>query len=124
MNNIRGYREFLLAVNSQHTSDSLLLAIADLIEKEEGTSLAAEFIATEIEKKPSTIVLDKFLHFYITCTEGKTRNYLQLIKTAIAETVEQDKKYTCQYCGFKGRELHWLCPSCKQWRIAQPQKAH
>ncbi len=23
--------------------------------------------------------------------------------------------YTCSRCGFSGEELHWNCPSCKQW---------
>ena len=122
INDMDGYREFLLAVNGQHPSDSLSLAIADLIDKEEGASAAAEFIAGEIERKPSIVILDKLLYFYTTCTEGKTRSYLQLIRTAIAKTLEQNARYTCPHCGFTGNQLHWLCPSCKQWKVVQSKK--
>jgi lipopolysaccharide biosynthesis regulator YciM len=28
--------------------------------------------------------------------------------------------YRCVSCGFSGRQLHWLCPSCKQWETVRP----
>ena len=122
MNNMAGYREFLLAINSQYSDDSLSIAIADFVKEEKGHLAATEFIAQYLEENSSVIVLDKFLHFYIECTEGDTRNYLQLIRTAITETVENAAKHVCEYCGFKGRQIHWLCPSCKQWKGAPFKK--
>src|SRR5690554_5813462 len=28
--------------------------------------------------------------------------------------------YRCVSCGFSGQQLHWLCPSCKQWETVRP----
>ena len=128
LNDMRGYREFLWALNGRYPSNSSLLAIADLINEKEGEHAAAEFMAKEIKKNPSIIGLDRLLHFYIACTEGKVCDYFQLIKTVISRVVEQKERYICRYCGFKGKELHWLCPSCKQWRIERfkndPDQGH
>ena len=122
LNNIAGYHEFLLAINSQYCNDTLSIAIADFVKEKKGHLAATEFIAQYLEKNSSVIVLDKFLHLYIECTEGDTRHYLQLIRTAIKETVENAAKHACEHCGFKGRQIHWLCPSCKEWKGAPCKK--
>jgi len=28
--------------------------------------------------------------------------------------------YRCVNCGFDGQQLHWLCPSCRQWETVRP----
>ena len=122
MNNVAGYREFLLAINSQHCNDDLSITIADFVKKEKGQLAATKFIAQYLEENASVIILDKFLDLYIECTKGDTKNYLQLIRTTITETVENAAKHVCGYCGFKSREIHWLCPSCKQWKEAPFKK--
>ncbi len=36
-------------------------------------------------------------------------------KCVIDKLIALQAKYVCRQCGFEGRHMHWLCPSCKNW---------
>lgn len=42
-----------------------------------------------------------------------------LVQSLQALCAEQPS-YCCRHCGFSGRKLHWLCPSCEQWGTIAP----
>ena len=33
----------------------------------------------------------------------------------VSDVLDRRHFYRCRNCGFSGRQLHWRCPSCKQW---------
>ncbi|MBI5448605.1 MAG: lipopolysaccharide assembly protein LapB [Gammaproteobacteria bacterium] len=45
---------------------------------------------------------------------------IPLIQTLLAPTLLNHPIYLCQHCGFSGKTLLWLCPSCKQWNVIKP----
>lgn len=47
---------------------------------------------------------------------------LGMLQELIHEQIEQRPKYRCVSCGFSGRKIHWLCPSCKKWGVVKPIK--
>jgi len=49
-----------------------------------------------------------------------TREHLLLLKDMITQLLKNKPFYKCQQCGFMGKNLHWQCPSCKQWNTIKP----
>ena len=45
---------------------------------------------------------------------------LQPLFDALASVCNERPIYHCRHCGFSGRKLHWLCPSCEQWGTIAP----
>lgn len=40
----------------------------------------------------------------------------------VKRIAEQSPLYVCNNCGFKAKEPHWHCPSCKKWSSIEPAK--
>lgn len=40
----------------------------------------------------------------------------------VKKIAEQSPLYICNNCGFKAKEPHWHCPSCKKWSSIEPAK--
>lgn len=40
----------------------------------------------------------------------------------VKKIAEQSPLYICNDCGFKAKEPHWQCPSCKKWSSIEPAK--
>lgn len=40
---------------------------------------------------------------------------LMSVYDILRRIVETESKYVCRSCGFKAKEHHWRCPSCKNW---------
>ncbi len=38
----------------------------------------------------------------------------------LQQLCSEQPSYCCRHCGFSGRKLHWLCPSCEQWGTIAP----
>ncbi|MEC9127362.1 MAG: lipopolysaccharide assembly protein LapB, partial [Pseudomonadota bacterium] len=51
-----------------------------------------------------------------------TADSLRLLKELVEKQMLQRPKYRCGSCGFSGRKLYWLCPSCKKWGVVKPIK--
>jgi lipopolysaccharide biosynthesis regulator YciM len=43
-----------------------------------------------------------------------------MLQALLQKLVLSKPAYQCHRCGFSGRQIHWLCPSCKQWNTVQP----
>jgi lipopolysaccharide biosynthesis regulator YciM len=40
---------------------------------------------------------------------------LAVLQRVVGERIGKHNLFKCTNCGFKGQELHWNCPSCKEW---------
>ncbi len=54
--------------------------------------------------------------------DEKTKESLTMVKGLVEEQIKIRPKYRCVSCGFSGRQIHWLCPSCKKWGVVKPIK--
>lgn len=113
--NIESYRSFLSKLYNETFDPSVLLVQADLITESQGELAAAEYVAAEVMKRPSSSGLYKLLEYYLAFSEGKTRDYLYSLRSVMKEIIANESQYQCRNCGFTGKQLHWLCPSCKTW---------
>jgi len=112
---IERYRAFLCRISELSNNPVIMIALSELILRQSGDRAAAEFVAKSVIDAPSGIGLNRLLDYYLLFTEGKTNDYLSSLKQVIGVVVDDDMHYQCDHCGFRGREMHWLCPSCKTW---------
>ncbi|MCS3902292.1 lipopolysaccharide biosynthesis regulator YciM [Methylohalomonas lacus] len=97
-----------------------MLTLTDLIAQREGEEAAAEFITSELRKRPSVRGLERLIAYALEQAEGRTRESLITIRELTAKLLENRPVYKCYHCGFVGKSLHWQCPSCKQWNTIKP----
>jgi lipopolysaccharide biosynthesis regulator YciM len=107
--------EYLLSLNEKAHHPDVLISAADLIEVEKGALSAAEFVAAEVVRSPTSLGLLKLLDYYSSFSEGKTHEHLVSLKYVMNKVVVSQPLYQCYHCGFKANNLFWLCPSCKSW---------
>lgn len=113
-------RGFLQEVIEQYAGVSPLLALTDLIERDDGPQAAQEFLAKQLIQRPSvrgeSVLLDKaFENPVIEPTET-----LKSIKQITDQLLVRSANYRCSNCGFGARSYHWQCPSCKSWGTVKP----
>ncbi|WP_102795308.1 lipopolysaccharide assembly protein LapB [Bowmanella denitrificans] len=84
---------------------------------------AAEFLLQQLRKKPTMKGFETLMHLYQQhSNEKQVGDSLAMLQELVQEQIKQRPKYRCTACGFSGRQLHWLCPSCKKWGLVKPIK--
>lgn len=111
------YLEFLL---DKHGGISPLLALVDLLRQRVGDRQASERIVAFLRERPSVRGLDRLIELNLMNTNGPARENLLILKELTRKLLEDKAAYRCGNCGFKGKVLHWQCPSCKSWRSIVP----
>ncbi|MGK0443056.1 MAG: lipopolysaccharide biosynthesis regulator YciM [Pseudohongiellaceae bacterium] len=120
---INGYQAYQYYLNScleQHPSVTIVLAIVADIQQREGDEAAADFMGRELKRRPSLRGLDKLVSLHVANSKGKAQKNLSLLQDLTNQLIESKPQYQCHHCGFSGKQLHWLCPSCKHWGEVAP----
>ncbi len=99
---------------------SVMLALAELLREREGDSSAAEFIAKQLESKPSVRGMDRLIDLALIHIKEPAREKLEALKNVTVQLLVDNPVYKCDVCGFKGKTLHWQCPGCKSWSTVKP----
>ncbi len=120
LNDEQGLYEYFHAALQGQGGVSLALTFADVIHHREGVDAAEKFIVEWLRHAPNVHGLDKLLELNLVKASDSARNDLMLLKGIIAELRGQHLGYACGQCGFKGKSLHWLCPSCNRWNTIKP----
>jgi lipopolysaccharide biosynthesis regulator YciM len=55
--------------------------------------------------------------------DDKVREQLSMIRDITTRMIEETPVYRCKNCGFRGKTLHWQCPTCRQWCTVKPIQA-
>lgn len=98
----------------------LVVVISQYIQKQEGDVAAIEFLAEQIRRRPSLRMLRYLVNLYIENSAGGTREKLIILQNFMDTLLEDKPTYRCGHCGFSGRTLYWLCPSCHHWMTVKP----
>jgi len=101
------------------------LAKVKLIAKQENTNVAASTLLEQLKKTPTMRGFKTLLSLYVTAddaSEDDVQTSLVLLKNLVEEQIKQRPRYRCTNCGFSGRQIYWLCPSCKHWSVVKPIK--
>ncbi|MCC2615610.1 lipopolysaccharide assembly protein LapB [Aestuariibacter halophilus] len=99
------------------------LAKVHLMARQGQTKEAADVLLQQLRTHPTMRGFSTLMSFYIDQdAQDKALDSLQMLKELVEEQIQQRPKYRCQSCGFSGRKIHWLCPSCKKWGVVKPIK--
>lgn len=112
--------DFLKSILVQHSSANLALIIADYFRKKHDDKTAIEFIAHQIRQYPSLRGLAYLVNIYLVNALGDTREKLMILDNFIQKLVSDKPAYRCTQCGFSGKNIYWLCPSCHHWNTVRP----
>ncbi len=100
-------------------STSLLLALVESVERSSGRMAAIELLRRELEERPSVRGLLRLVAL-AGYEKGMTTDEERLVSRIGHLILSNRPIYRCVNCGFSGQQLHWLCPSCKQWETVRP----
>jgi lipopolysaccharide assembly protein B len=113
-------RSFLLEMTEHYAGVSPLLALSELIEKEEGVPAAYTFLSRQLQQRPSVRGEAALIDLSLSEQHGDPHEALRTIKNITDLLVVHTPGYRCQRCGFSARAHHWQCPSCKNWGTIKP----
>ncbi|MEH6563210.1 MAG: lipopolysaccharide assembly protein LapB [Marinobacter sp.] len=102
-----------------YPSTSLLLALVESVERVSGRPAAIDLLRQELEIRPSVRALLRLVEM-AGYEKGMTTDEGRLVSRIGLLILANRPVYRCVSCGFSGQQLHWLCPSCKQWETVRP----
>jgi len=103
----------------QYPGTSLLLALVESVERSTGRAAAIDLLRQELEIRPSVRGLLRLVEM-AGYEKGMTTDEGRLVSRIGHLILANRPVYRCVSCGFSGQQLHWLCPSCKQWETVRP----
>jgi len=110
--------EYLRQCLTRHASTRLVLAICEEIAHRDGAKAAARFLAEQMRMRPT---MRGLLSLISMQREGACEeDNLEILQALLQKMAAGKPIYQCHHCGFTGRQIHWQCPSCKQWNTMQP----
>lgn len=102
---------------------SSYIAKVKIIARKGDADAAIETLNKQLVQHPTMRGFESLLSLYQTALPDKrTQQSLEQMQTLIVKQIKQRPKYRCHSCGFSGRQLYWLCPSCKKWSVIKPIK--
>jgi lipopolysaccharide biosynthesis regulator YciM len=120
LNDPGGLYEYFEGAKNRERAVPLMLELANLIRDRDGIDAAERFVVEWLRRYPSVQGLKRLIELNMLQAEGRAREDLTLLKGIIEKLAEQRQGYACQQCGFRGRSLYWMCPSCNQWNTIKP----
>lgn len=116
----KGLINYLRKLLLEYPRIPVVLILAERIRKWRGDKMAAGFVAQYVRRYPSLQGLQLFINIYLENAEGQTKEDLLILQGLMYKLLADKPAYQCVSCGFSGKTLFWLCPSCKQWASIKP----
>ncbi len=114
-----GYLKFLTEQNKLRPSASLMMEIAHHYAKDD-LHYAERFLIEQLQLHPTIKGFKELIRMQLDTSQGQNSEHLQVIFELIEHLAQVKHKYLCRQCGFSGHQLHWQCPSCKNWGTVKP----
>lgn len=119
-NDEAGLRHYLEALQTEHPSTSVMLALAELKRDREGVLAAGIYITEALKLRPSVKGFNRLIDMHLEYGSSSARESLMSLR-GLTQQLELSKPiYRCGHCGFAGRKLAWQCPSCRRWGSIRP----
>lgn len=116
----RDLAEYLEGVAARRGGVTPLLAVAEMIEREQGVDAAIQYLMQKLRDRLSLRGLAYLLKLEPRSSASGKQETLDIVKATIARVLEEKPVYQCSRCGFTGKSLHWHCPGCKSWNTVKP----
>jgi len=102
---------------------SSILAKTSVLANQQGKRDAAAYLVEQLRMHPTMKGFKALMDLYITLEgENISSDSLTMLKSLVEKQITLRPRYRCTSCGFSGKKLYWLCPSCKKWGVVKPIK--
>ncbi len=112
--------EYLGYLMERYGGITVTLALAELKLREEGEGEAIGFLTQQLRRRPSVRGLHRLIELSAAHVDGPAEDYMLILGDLTDKLLANRPIYACGQCGFKGKALHWQCPSCKDWGTVKP----
>jgi lipopolysaccharide biosynthesis regulator YciM len=113
-------RAFLAEMLERHHGVAPVLAMARLIEHDDGRAAALDFLASNVRERPSISTQAALIALGQQDSDGPARALLDVLADSTDGLLKRAPGYRCNRCGFGARSHHWQCPSCRVWGSVMP----
>ncbi|MCL6618917.1 lipopolysaccharide assembly protein LapB [Thermomonas hydrothermalis] len=114
-----GARAFLSAMCEHYRGIAPVLALARMVEAEEGIAAARQYLAEQLKDRPSVRGEAALIDLSLAAGADALAT-LHDLKHITDQLLVRNPSYRCNRCGFGARSHHWQCPSCKEWGSVKP----
>lgn len=112
---------FLRSCIGNNASISLALVAADhLYWADDQLADRWQFIEAKLQVTPSLKGVAYLLDTHIRKSGPAEKETLHNLQAVIGRLVQLQPVYRCNNCGYSGKKLAWLCPSCRKWGCIKP----
>lgn len=105
---------------SQHNL-LVLNHLANAIAEEQGGDAVVDFLLRELQAFPQMEAAGELLNVVADNRSQWAGFSYSTIKGVLEKLTAARCQYECESCGFRGDQLHWLCPRCKSWATIAPR---
>lgn len=99
---------------------SATIMLAKCLQQRAGEQAAADFISDQLIRTPNLRGIDYLIDLYRQQSSRTENQPMELLKQHTRALLDNSPLYRCQHCGFDGLQLHWQCPSCRNWGSIKP----
>jgi len=110
------YLDALLRIAKATESSAFIIEAAELMESKGDAASALQYLLAATRQRPTLGLVNKV----IAQSDAEKGPALALMHDIVLKLRAERPVYRCRQCGFSGRKLHWLCPSCEQWGTITP----
>lgn len=93
----------------------VLVKRVKLLAEQDKQQQAVEILLAELFQYPSNQGFFALVEMVVDHKTTLNASQLMSVYDILRRIVETESKYICRSCGFKAKEHHWRCPSCKEW---------
>lgn len=120
-NDWSAFEKALAAFNSPCAS--VQLGQVEVLLHQTSHEAAVNYLVEKLQLHPTMRGFLKLMQLYmVEINDPASKQSLQQLQSLVSVQIEQRPRYRCHNCGFSGRKLHWLCPSCRKWNLVKPIK--
>jgi len=102
-------------IYNENKSLPALNYLAKAIAEEQGEDVVVDFLLHELPDFPQMEAAGELLEVVSNNTSQWVGFNYNTIKGVLEKLTHDKLQYECSDCGFRGEQLHWLCPKCKTW---------
>ena len=125
LNDKRSLESFLHTALEKNSDPRIIAMLVELTNNSKGREAGQALLLNLVRKYPSLESMCQLLHSHrANDTPSRMDKDFSLLADLLVDIVKNERNYHCRQCGFQSNALHWQCPGCKGWGMAQRQTGH
>jgi len=111
--------KYLTKVLAEFPKMPSALKLAGTLKLQNDTSML-NLMTDHLRKNPSIAGLHYLIELQLGLKDEQAKEDLEILRGLAQKLQAEYPDYQCKNCGFMGKDLHWQCPSCRQWNTMKP----